>query len=116
MGFLAATGSRSYGEPRNLSVAVIAPTLATSSEARAILARQGWHESSLKRADAILVVVRSNLYDPLEFSYQSTVDLRKDADSQPNISGESVHIYLYSVDDRLGVSQLKHNSHKVDQP
>jgi len=44
-----------------VNVAVIAPSVSTRMEARSILARLGWHETALRDASAILVVVRSML-------------------------------------------------------
>lgn len=99
---------------RGLGVYVIAPSVSTSMEARSIRMKKGWVESSLRQADAILVVVRSMLFNPLDYSYDSVKELEDDADSQLNISGENFHVYIYSIDDDMEVSQEKHISYKAD--
>ena len=99
---------------RGLSVYVIAPSVSTSMEARLIRMKNGWTESRLRQADAILVVVRSMLFNPLDYSYDSVKELEEDADSQLNISGENFHVYLYSVDDDMKVRQEKHVSYKAN--
>lgn len=99
---------------RGLRVAVIAPSISTSMEARALMRRSGWIESPLRDADTILVVVRSILFDPLNSSYDSIKELQDDADSQLNIIGENFHIYTYEINDDLSVRQLKHTSYKAD--
>ena len=83
-------------------------------EARSIRMKKGWVESSLRQADAVLVVVRSMLFNPLGYSYDSVKELEEDADSQLNISGENFHVYIYSIDDAMKVSQEKHVSYKAD--
>jgi hypothetical protein len=95
-------------------VAVIAPSVSTRMEARAILARLGWHETTLRDASGILVVVRSMLFNPLSWSYESIKDLQEAAEFQLNISGENFHIYIYSITPDLGVTQVKHTSYKAD--
>lgn len=94
-------------------VAVIAPSVSTSVEARSIMRRLGWVESNLGEAQAILVVVRSMLSDPLNYSYDSIKELQDDADMQLNITGEKFHIYIYQINADLGVTQLKHTSYKA---
>lgn len=39
---------------RAISVAVIAPSLSTSREAKRVIAQQGWTQGKMKTADAIL--------------------------------------------------------------
>jgi len=95
-------------------VYVIAPSVSTAMEARSIRMKKGWGESSLRQADAILVVVRSMLFNPLDYSYDSVKELEDDADSQLNISGENFHVYIYSIDDDMKVSQEKHVSYKAE--
>jgi hypothetical protein len=56
-------------------VAVIAPSVSTSMEARSIVRRLGRVESSLREAEAILVVVRSMLLNPLNYSYENINEL-----------------------------------------
>ena len=98
----------------SMDVAVIAPSVSTRTEARAVLARLGWHETSLRDAQGILVIVRSMLFNPLSFSYDSIKELQEDADGQLNISGENFHIYLYSINSDLSVDQSTHTSHKAN--
>lgn len=76
--------------------------------------KRGWVESSLRQADAILVVVRSMLFNPLDYSYDSPKELQDDAESQLNISGENFHVYVYSIGDDMKVSQEKHVSYKAN--
>ena len=94
---------------RGLSVAVIAHSISTRMEAREVLRRQGWTETTnLRQADAILVVCRSGLNWPLNSSYRSTKELDDDADSQLNIGGSYFHIYVYQINDDLNVDEVKH--------
>ena len=99
---------------RGLGVYVIAPSVSTSMEARSIRMKKGWVESDLRQADAILVVVRSMLFNPLDYTYDSIKELKDDAESQLNISGEKFHIYIYSIDDKMKVSQQRHVSYKAN--
>ena len=75
-------------------VAVIAPSVSTSIKAREIRAQLKKSEVPFRYAEAILVVVRSSLYNPLQYSYDSVGELQRDADSQLNISGPKYHVYL----------------------
>ena len=96
------------------SVVVIAPSVSTSQEARRVLAESGLTETfSYRRADAILVVVRSGLLNPLQFSYECIYQLKTEAEMQSNIVGEKFHVYLYSIDDQLKANQVKHVSYKA---
>jgi len=95
-------------------VIVVAPSVSTSIEARLILRKQGWVETSLRDASAALVVVRSMLFDPLQFTYASFGELERDAESQLNIIGQDFHVYVYSLDDNLRPVQLQHVSYKAD--
>ena len=61
-------------------------------------------------ATVILVVVRSSLFNPLSSSYETVCELKEDAEIQLNISGPNFHVYLYSMDDDLRVTQLSHRS------
>ncbi len=95
-------------------MAVIAPSVSTSIKAREILAGSHKAESPLRRANKILVVVRSSLYNPLRFSYETVCELKEDAGRQLNISGPQYHIYIYSMDDDLRVTQDSHQSASAD--
>jgi hypothetical protein len=97
-----------------VNVALIAPSVSTRMEARSILVRNGWHETALRDASGILVVVRSMLFSPLMSSYDSIKELQDAAESELNISGENFHIYIYSITPDLGVSQIKHTSYKAE--
>jgi hypothetical protein len=99
---------------RGISVAVIAPSVSTSIEARRILAQQGWTQVKMKTADAILVVVRSSLSLPLRSSYSFVGELKEDADRQLNISGPKFHIYLYQLGDDLDCTEFKHISYDAE--
>jgi len=107
-------GGTAPAATRGLGVYVIAPSVSTSMEARSIRMKKGWSESSLRQADVILVVVRSMLFNPLSYSYDSVNELEDDAENQLNISGENFHVYIYSIDDDMAVSQEKHISYKAD--
>ena len=99
---------------RGEKVAVIAPSVSTSMEARSIIRRNGWTESTLREAPAILVVVRSMLSNPLSSSYDSIKELQEGADRQLNIAGEKFHVYIYAINSDLSVTQRKHTSYKAD--
>ena len=76
--------------------------------------KQGWSESNLRHADAILVVVRSMLFNPLSYSYGSVKELEADAGNQLNIAGENFHVYVYTIDNNMAVTQDKHISYRAD--
>ena len=99
---------------RGEKIAVIAPSVSTSIEARSIMRRLGWVQTNLREAQFILVVVRSMLFNPLNYSYDSIKELQDDADMQLNISGENFHIYIYQINDDLSVTQIKHASYKAN--
>ena len=96
------------GSSAGRRVAVIAPSVSTSMEARSIMREQHWTEVSLRNAEAILVVVRSAIYEPLKFTYDCVKDLKQDADFQLNISGTYFHVYVYSFNDDLSINSIKH--------
>lgn len=106
--------ARAQDASHRLSVAVIAPSASTSVESKLIIAKQNWKIGKLKTADAILVVVRSALFDPLQANYRFIGDLSKDAENQLNIAGPKYHVYLYSLGDDLECTQLKHISYEAD--
>lgn len=100
--------------PSPNAVGVIAPSVSTSLEARRILTELGWYEKSLRYASGLLVVIRSMLFNPLMGVYSNICELQKDAENQLNISGESFHIYIFSLDDDLRPMQVKHVSYKAN--
>ena len=99
---------------RALNVAVIAHSISTSMEAREVRRRNGWTETDLRQADAILVVCRSGLNWPLNSSYDSIKELDDDADSLLNISGSNFHIYIYRINSDLSVDEIKHVHYPAD--
>lgn len=102
------------GVGRGLTVAVIAPSVSTSMEARRLISQQGWVRGRFKTADAILVVVRSSLGHPLRSSYSFIGELMRDAESQLNISGSVFHIYIYDLGEDLECKELRHVSYPVE--
>jgi hypothetical protein len=98
--------------PRN--IVVVAPSVSTSMKAREIRMAAGLHEVALRYATRVLVVVRSSLFDPLDYSYNSFGELEEDADNQLNISGPNYHVYVYDLDDDLRPSRVSHKSFEAD--
>ena len=82
-------------------------------EAREAISRFKWQETSdPAKAEAILVVVKTfGLRFPLNQSYRSLKELRRDADDQMNITGEIVHLYLFA-ENREAISEIAHMSYK----
>lgn len=101
-------------ESRRISVAVIAPSVSTSMEARRIIARRGWTQGKFKSADAILVVVRSALSLPLRSYYSFIGELKEDAEWQLNIAGPKFHVYLYQLGEDLECIELRHISYEAE--
>jgi hypothetical protein len=102
------------GSPTASGVYVIAHSVSTRMKAREILMNTRLFESSLRQAEGALVVCRSMLFNPLNYSYESVSELSEDADNQLNISGSNYHIYIYSFDDDLRCQQVKHTSFPAD--
>jgi hypothetical protein len=80
-------------------------------ESKRIIAQPKWSVGKFKTADAILVIVRSALFNPLQPNYRFIGELSEDADNQLNIAGPQFHIYLYQLGDDLECTQLKHESY-----
>lgn len=99
--------------PSPNAFAVIAPSVSTSMEARRILAQQRWTETSLRYASHLLVVVRSMLFNPLIGYYEHVGKLIEDAENQLNIAGESYHVYIFSLNEDLCPTEVKHVSYKA---
>lgn len=91
-------------------VALIAPSVSTAQKAREVMQRMKWIEVKPRRADNVLVVVRSALFNPLRDRYESFGELRRDAENQLKIAGPKFHVYTYTLDDDLRVSQTEHVS------
>jgi hypothetical protein len=112
-------GVQSQSQVRNTlagsRVAVIAPSISTSMMARTIARELHLLETPLKRADHVLVVVRSSLSDPLRFSYETECELKQDAESQLNIAGPKFHVYIFALDDDLRASEEAHKSFPANE-
>jgi len=96
---------------RGVNVAVIAPSISTSREARKILRENGLIETSYRNAHAIIVVVRNGLLYPLNDKYDSVKKLERDADLQLNISGRRFHVYLFQFNKDLSVIEVYHDKY-----
>jgi hypothetical protein len=86
---------------------VIAESVSTSMEAHRILDLKRWAEVPLRRAQFVLVVVRSELEMPLTGFYESVAELKEDAEAQLNISGSNYVVYIFKLDDELRPTELK---------
>jgi hypothetical protein len=107
---------RVIAQLRRNSIAVIAPSLSTQRVARQVLIRLGKGETkSFRDAEAILVVVRSSLYYPLNLRYDSLNELRRSAEMQLNLSGPKYHVYLYLLEHDLTLRQLAHESFDAEK-
>jgi len=106
--------SRESQAPTRAGVAVIAHSVSTSMIARDVRMRKGWAELPLREADFVLVVCRSTLSDPLDYSYPSLRELDEDAENQLNIAGDRAHVYLYEVNADRSVVRRKHDSFRAD--
>jgi hypothetical protein len=71
-------------------------------------------ELPLRRAQFVLVVVRSELELPLTSFYGSLCDLRHDAEMQLNISGSNYVVYVFALDDELRPRELKRISYPAN--
>ena len=98
-----------------MGIYVIAPSVSSSMEARKALKQNGWSETkNIGTTDAILVVVRSSLSNPLSNRYDSLEELAKDAEDQLNIDGSKFHIYLFQLQGNSSVSQTRHINYKAE--
>jgi hypothetical protein len=102
------------GAGKGLDVAVIAHSVSTRQEASKMCHRQGWTETSLQQANAILVVCRSGPDYPLGNSYDSIKELDEAAASQLNTSGSDFHVYIFLINDDHSVFQVRHISYSAD--
>ncbi|MBU1121359.1 MAG: hypothetical protein KKF54_01505 [Candidatus Omnitrophica bacterium] len=94
---------------KGYDVVVITDSISCSRLARYIMQQNYISESSLREADLILTVVRSSLNWPLDSSYDSIGELKKDIESQLNISGSNGHIYVYEINNDLSVYEIFHS-------
>jgi hypothetical protein len=99
---------------RGLNVAVFADSISCQQLSRSVLRINGIIESQLKLADVVLVVVRSSLSYPLNYSYDSLSALKRDSEMQLNITGPNAHIYVFSIDDTLRTTEVFHTKFKWD--
>jgi hypothetical protein len=103
-----------YAQGRG-GVAVIAHGISTSYEARRVLRKMGWSETSnLRYASAILVVCRSDLFLPLRSRYDSFKELDRAAYFQMNMSGDEFHVYVFKFNNDLSVYESQHINYKAD--
>jgi cell division GTPase FtsZ len=100
--FLPASTMRGGGQ----QVYVIAESVSTG-EAQRILYRQRWTEVPLRRAQFVLVVVRSELDMPLTGFYSSVAELKHDAETQLNIAGSNYVVYVFALDDDLRPTEVR---------
>jgi hypothetical protein len=89
-------------------VYIVAKSVSTSMEARRIITQNKWTESRMRQADFALVVVRSELQDPLRGSYDNICQLEEDADGQLNIAGSNFIVYVFQLDDDLRPTEVRH--------
>jgi|LSQX01.1.fsa_nt_gb predicted small secreted protein len=106
--------SAGIAQSRLSRVAVIAPSISTRQEAREILRENWMMETSYNNADAILVVVRSTMLNPLNIRYRSIKDLERAANMQMNISGLNFHVYLYQINSDESVREIYHDRYKAN--
>ena len=78
--------------------------------AREIRMKKGWLEVSPKESELVLVVCRSALLNPLDYSYTSFAELSDAAEHQLNIAGLNFHIYLFRFNSDLSLSEASHTS------
>jgi hypothetical protein len=110
-GNASAAFSASGASGTSLDVYVVADSVSTSMEAHRIIRQKRWTEVPLRQAYNALVVVRSTLNDPLNYSYESVSELKKDAGGQMNISGDNFVVYLYSLDEDLRPTLIHKSSY-----
>ena len=96
-------------------VAVFADSISCVEVARKVLSKLRLHSVPLRQADSIIVVVRSELNDPLRLSYESVSDLMCDSKMQLNISGSICSVYRFSINEDLSSRQLGHIGFKYSQ-
>ena len=91
-------------------IAVIAPSEETWEIAEQILMRMGQEEIPPKQAESVLVVVFSDLDNPLSYSYNLYGELVLDANRQMEIEALMYHAYIYQINDDLSVEQVEHTT------
>jgi hypothetical protein len=97
-------------------VAVIAPNYYAREVADDLLRQKHVTETTLKHADAVLVVLRSTLLNPLRTSYSCPCDLRRETSARAAFTGQKVHLYVYAVDDNLRVRRVAHDVRATPAP
>jgi len=91
-------------------IAVIAPSEETLEIAEQIRMRLGLGEILPKVADRVLVVVLSDLENPLSYSYGLYGDLAIEANQQMDVKASMFHAYIYQINDDLSVQQIEHTT------
>lgn len=96
-------------------VFVIAHSISTRAEARKVIQKKGWIETTnSEQATGILVVCRSGLSYPLNFSYKNIKELNEDANMQLNITGSNYHIYIFRMSGNRTVTEDQHIYYPTD--
>jgi hypothetical protein len=85
----------------------IAESVSTNMEAQRIVQQQRWTIVPLRRAQFVLVVVRSELEMPLTGFYSSVAELKQDAEMQLNIAGSNYVVYVFGLEDDLRPREFK---------
>ncbi len=91
-------------------IAVIAPSEETFEIAEQIMIRLGQEELAPKLATRVLVVVYSDLVNPLSYSYGLYGDLVIEANQQTDVKSSMFHAYIYQINDDLSVNQIEHTT------
>jgi hypothetical protein len=77
-------------------VCIIAESVSTRTEANRIIQEKGWNIVPIDQAQYALVVVRSDLENPLIGPYKTIFDLQRDATNQLD-SGDNFVVYLFAL-------------------
>ena len=95
-------------------VYTIAHSISTSIEARLLRGKMGWIDTDFERADVVLVVCRTYLTMPLDYSYDNIEELDDEADSLLNITGGNLHIYVYAINNDMSLNEIYHDYYWYD--
>ena len=60
-----------------------------------------------RRAQFVLVVIRSELEMPLAGFYSSVAELKEDAEMQLDIAGSNYVVYMFALDDDLRPTEVR---------
>ena len=100
--------------PLTAQIAVIAPTFSDHEIAEDILMHAGLVEVDPYHATLILVVIHSDLYNPLFYSYDSFRDLKDAAELWSSPFADRIHIYIYEFDYDLSVYEMDHKTISIE--